>query len=253
MMQTDVNMFDPMADRRRAILGQLRGGNRLQTLEHDNDPPAEPDPPVPDPVPAPVPTPVPTPSPTPVPPPDGGAGPDAKPPEQPPPTLTNLGPDDPSQHDPNAVVGTTKGPAGGPTGGSADPAARMIDDLYAKYGIKDGGRGSGFADRAYWLEHPSEILNGRLAADLAGTGTDQPTGTPGTGPWQNSGRNSRTATPPAGPPTATAGGSGGGGNPALGLNIPGLDINQIIAELQAVISGQPSPSRRTSILSQLRG
>lgn len=76
---------------------------------------------------------------------------------------------------------------------STDPTA-AIDQLYAKYGINDGGRGSGFADRAYWLEHPSEILNGRLAADLAGTGSDQPTGTPGTGPWQNSGK-SGTGTP----------------------------------------------------------
>lgn len=73
-----------------------------------------------------------------------------------------------------------------------DPTA-LIDQLYAglPWGTAGGGRGSGFADRDYWLEHPSEILNGRLAADLAGTGTDQPTGTPGTGPWSSSGRNAQ--------------------------------------------------------------
>lgn len=84
---------------------------------------------------------------------------------------------------PSGDVGT---PSGGLT--SADPATR-IDALYKQYGLSDAGRGSGFADRAYWLEHPSEILNGRLANDLAGTGSDQPTGTPGRGPWLNSGRN----------------------------------------------------------------
>lgn len=91
---------------------------------------------------------------------------------------------------------------------SNDPGS-IIDALYKQYGIGDGGNGSGFADRAYWLAHPSEILNGRLAADLAGTGSDQPTGTPGSGPWQNSGRNAPeyqgggASTPaPAAPPAA---------------------------------------------------
>jgi hypothetical protein len=65
----------------------------------------------------------------------------------------------------------------------------MIDALYSQYGLKDYGRGSGFADRAYWLEHPDQVTNGRLGRDIAGTGTDQPTGTPGYGPWVNSGMN----------------------------------------------------------------
>ena len=84
---------------------------------------------------------------------------------------------------------------------SADPNVAKIDALYKQYGITDGGNGSGFADRAYWLAHPSEIANGRLAADLAGTGTDQPTGTPGTGPWRNSGQadRARKAAPPPSP------------------------------------------------------
>jgi hypothetical protein len=68
-----------------------------------------------------------------------------------------------------------------------------IESLYDQYHIKDGGRGSGFADEAYWAEHPSEVFNGRLGRDLAGTGTDNPEGTPGVGPWLNSGRNQPSA------------------------------------------------------------
>lgn len=85
------------------------------------------------------------------------------------------------------------------TANPKDPGS-MFDALMAQYGLTDGGAGSGFTDRAYWLAHPSEILNGRLAADLAGTGSDQPTGTPGTGPWQNSGHN---AAAPAAAPNAS--------------------------------------------------
>src|SRR5262252_4344329 len=84
-----------------------------------------------------------------------------------------------------ASTSTATGPDPGLT--STDPATR-IDALYKQAGITDGGRGSGFADRAYWLEHPDQIMNGRLAADLAGTGSDQPTGTPGYVAWLNSGR-----------------------------------------------------------------
>lgn len=76
-----------------------------------------------------------------------------------------------------------------PSGGDA---AALWDAIASKAGIKDAGDGSGFADRAYWVAHPSEILNGRYAADVAGTGSDQPTGTPGQGPWQNSGKNATT-------------------------------------------------------------
>lgn len=85
-----------------------------------------------------------------------------------------------------------------------DPAS-VLDALYKQYGISDAGRGGGFADRAYWLEHPSEILNGRLAQDLAGSGPDQPTGTPGVGPWQKSGQN-YTGGDPSATPNAWASG-----------------------------------------------
>jgi len=87
---------------------------------------------------------------------------------------------------PPATPPPTTPPAPGSTPPPNDPYG--IDALYKQYGITDGGQGSGFADRAYWLAHPSEIQNGRLAADLAGTGRDQPTGTPGTGPWSTSGQ-----------------------------------------------------------------
>jgi hypothetical protein len=92
---------------------------------------------------------------------------------------------------------TTTPPA---TGGDA---GATWDALAAKYGIKDGGAGSGFADRAYWVAHPSEITNGRFASDLAGTGPDQPGGTPGTGPWQNSGASDRQKWGGATPPSTT--------------------------------------------------
>jgi hypothetical protein len=78
-----------------------------------------------------------------------------------------------------------------------DPLA-MLQQLYSQAGVKDAGRGSGFTDQAYWLEHPSEILNGRLGADLAGSGPDQSTGTV----WG-----------PNGPPTFT----GAGAQPPSGL------------------------------------
>lgn len=99
---------------------------------------------------------------------------------------------DPSPAPPAPSPTPTTTPTPNPTTTATDPnnPASVIDALYKQYNITDGGRGSGFADRAYWLEHPSEILNGRLAKDLAGTGPDQPTGTPGSGPWSNSGKSS---------------------------------------------------------------
>lgn len=93
---------------------------------------------------------------------------------------------------------------GGSAPGGTDDIGAQIDALYQSAGISDAGRGGGFADKAYWREHPSEVTNGRLAADLAGTGTDQPTGTPGRGPWLNSGRNAPEAS--IGQPTRTANG-----------------------------------------------
>jgi hypothetical protein len=88
--------------------------------------------------------------------------------------------------------------------GGVDDVGSQIDALYKKAGISDAGAGGGFADRAYWLAHPSEVLNGRLGRDLEGTGTDQPTGTPGRGPWLNSGRNAPEAS--IGEPTRKANG-----------------------------------------------
>jgi hypothetical protein len=114
---------------------------------------------------------------------------------------------------------TLDDPAPGTTPASNSPTdiGSQIDALYKTAGITDAGRGSGFADKAYWAEHPSEVLNGRLARDLAGTGTDQPTGTPGRGPWLNSGRNAPEAS--IGQPTRTA--NGGFWDVAAPLPLPG--------------------------------
>lgn len=116
-------------------------------------------------------------------------------------------------------------------------AASTIDALYKQYNVSDGGQGSGFADRAYWLAHPSEILNGRLGRDLAGTGTDQPTGTPGTGPWSSSGAADRNA-PAAATGAAATGGqlaTSQGLSPASGGNDA---FSQFLAQYQSQQAAQ---------------
>jgi hypothetical protein len=77
---------------------------------------------------------------------------------------------------------------------------KIIEALYGNqpWGTAGGGAGSGFADRDYWLAHPSEILNGRLQSDLLGTGPDQPEGTPGSGVWSNSGKDRQGILTPSG-------------------------------------------------------
>lgn len=83
--------------------------------------------------------------------------------------------------------------SGMPTG--IDPALAAI---YQKAGQTPGGAGSGFADWQYWQgKGPSQYA--RLAADIAGTGTDQTTGTPwGAGAWQGSGQGQPTGAPQSG-------------------------------------------------------
>ena len=112
----------------------------------------------------------------------------------------NMYTDDKNQNSVSGFVPYT--PPTAPTAPQGSPIEQTIDALYKKYGVSDGGNGSGFADRAYWLAHPSEISNGRLEADLNGTGTDQPTGTPGAGNWSRSGAADRAkwgSAAPAGP------------------------------------------------------
>lgn len=113
---------------------------------------------------------------------------------------------------------STAPPAGSPppsggasTAGGAQPPAGMDPSLWAIYqkgGLTPGDRGSGFADWQYWQDVGPSQYN-RLASDIAGTGSDQPTGTPGSGSWSRSGAG------------AAAGGGQGGGS-ALGL--PGANI-----------------------------
>lgn len=71
-------------------------------------------------------------------------------------------------------------PSSGPAG--IDPKLLQI---YQSGGLTPAGRGSGFADWQYWQDKPSQW--GRLTADIAGTGTDNPEGTPGQGAWSSSG------------------------------------------------------------------
>jgi hypothetical protein len=76
---------------------------------------------------------------------------------------------------------TSAAPQNMPAG--IDPALAAI---YQGSGLDPSGRGSGFADWQYWQGvGPSQY--GRLKADIAGTGTDQSTGTPGSGSWSRSG------------------------------------------------------------------
>lgn len=92
----------------------------------------------------------------------------------------------------NTPVAQPNGTSGSPNpyASSAMPAGMspQLAAIYQNSGLNPAGRGSGFADWQYWQDvGPSQY--GRLAADIAGTGTDQPTGTPGQGAWSNSGRN----------------------------------------------------------------
>jgi hypothetical protein len=99
--------------------------------------------------------------------------------------------------------------------------------IYQKAGVQPQGRGTGFADWQYWQDAgPSQYA--RLAADLAGTGSDQPTGTPGTGPWQSSGRG-----------TTSSGGSSSG---LLSTTGQSSDFeNQVRALLMQRIAGDTGP------------
>jgi hypothetical protein len=94
-----------------------------------------------------------------------------------------------------------------------DPA---LWDVYKDSGLTPGGEGSGFADWQYWQKvGPSQY--DRLKADIAGTGRDQPTGTPGSGPWATSGQGKPgQSNYDSGYANAPAGGGVGGGMAQLG-------------------------------------
>ncbi len=89
----------------------------------------------------------------------------------------------------------------GPSPMNIDPRFTGMDprlmEVYQRAGFTPSNdRGSGFADWQYWQNDAVRnaggdwnYVLGRLGSDLAGTGTDQPTGTPGQGIWNNSGRN----------------------------------------------------------------
>lgn len=112
-----------------------------------------------------------------------------------------------------APVGGTGNPATPATPAATPPASTMpagIDPalaaIYQGSGLNPADRGTGFADWQYWQGvGPSQY--DRLKADIAGTGSDQPTGTPGSGSWSTSGAG-------AAPTGAAASGSNG-------LSLPG--------------------------------
>lgn len=89
---------------------------------------------------------------------------------------------------------------------SLDPSVR---NAFQQAGLTPSTtRGTGFADVPYWTGVGPSQTN-RWVADILGQGTDQPTGTPGSGVWQNSGQNapppSPNTTQPAGQPTLPSG------------------------------------------------
>ena len=126
----------------------------------------------------------------------------------------------PQQSQTKPVGTSTPGPqmspwAPAPSAASAAPASAMpagmnpqLAAIYQKAGITPGARGTGFADWEYWNDKPSQY--NRLTADLAGTGTDQPTGTPGQGAWSTSGQGQ------PGAPGMTSPGMGGTGSASSG-------------------------------------
>lgn len=88
--------------------------------------------------------------------------------------------------EPATASGQTQTPgwASDPQYAGMDPALKKI---YLDSGYAPAGAGSGFADWQYWNSKPSQF--DRLKSDIAGTGSDQTTGTPwDTGAWQNSGK-----------------------------------------------------------------
>ncbi len=68
-----------------------------------------------------------------------------------------------------------------------------LAQLYQQSGLTPADRGTGFADWQYWQDQANangwDWMMNRLGADLAGTGTDQATGTPQQGIWNRSGSN----------------------------------------------------------------
>jgi len=156
-------------------------------------------------------------------------------------TINYEDPDAPKQKitDPTvATGGTAPAPIPPTTTTAAAPTSGgsiydTINSLYSKYNLSAGGNGSGFADINYWAAHPSEVLNGRLESDLAGTGSDQPTGTPGTGTWSSSGTNAPSTGSPISMAAAPAAQTGAVGNVSLFDNALGTkDASDLYSLLQ---------------------
>jgi len=116
--------------------------------------------------------------------------------------------------------------------------------IYQKSGVNPADRGSGFADWQYWQDKgPSQYA--RLTQDLAGTGNDQPTGTPGQGVWQQSGRNAPPGwggMPPTGQNSSPGGNQGpSGGMPGAG-SVPGDVLSRLQQGYNTPAATIPSPT-----------
>jgi hypothetical protein len=122
---------------------------------------------------------------------------------------------------PNAAANNTGvvGPQAGSTNAPADVSMPQGIDpalaaVYQGSGLNPAGRGTGFADWQYWQGvGPSQY--GRLKSDIAGTGSDQPTGTPGAGAWGTSGQG------------ANAGGGGSSFSSSSGSGIDSTKTNAL--------------------------
>lgn len=113
------------------------------------------------------------------------------------------------------------------------PALSPLDAIYAKHNVKDGGRGAGFTDRAYWADKPSEYA--RLEADLSGTGPDQP------GPGDTG--------------LALQSGASGGPSPMAGAGILGGPVDDLLsgdpmAKIQAALAQLSGPRSNAQALLQ---
>ncbi len=226
-------------------------------------PPSDIPAPAPVPEPAPIPAPAPAPAPTPAPAPAATV----IPPHNPPPGKTKQQFIDETvksgvglaeaQATADYVYGTGTQAA---SPDLSDPTA-AISALYAKYGVKDTGPGSGFTDLAYWVRRSQETgdlpyMLARLEANLAGTGVDTGYDAKGvyhSGPGDpNTPGNKGGAPAPPATPAAPAAGLTAGTDTAIPSTMPaaGTDFN---AQLRQMImdrikaAGEPVDENSTGI------
>lgn len=136
-----------------------------------------------------------------------------------------------------ASTATPAAPATTPPAGATMPAG-MDPNLWKVYqnsGLTPSDQsGTGFADWNYWQNNAGPSQYDRLAADIAGTGSDQPTGTPGSGSWINSGRGATTG------PNASMGTLAPGAATGAGTMSGYTALSAAPAFTGTVLEGQPT-------------